>query len=317
MIKSYQEPYVIGMDGGGTKTKVCAADLNGHIFDSFLGGSMNINSQGVDGVRQNLAFIFEELRQKGADWALLKGICLGAAGISNPLARQTLKDCVLAAGITREPLILGDHEIALYGAHGCGKGLILIAGTGSVCYGMDGAGKQARAGGFGHLIDDEGSGYAIGRDVLGAIVRAEDGRQAPTCMKEAVLHQLNLASTAELIRYVYSPQTSKKEIAALAPCVMQGIDAHEAVAERILDKAAEQLAEMVFAVLRQLGLKTAELAFCGSVLLKNESLAKRLQKKIKCQYPEVACIYPKQEAAVGAVLSCLQAINNETDTKGM
>lgn len=315
MIKAYQKPYVIGMDGGGTKTKICIADLEGHVFDSFSGGSMNINSQGADGVRQNLASIFKELRQRGADWTFLRGICLGAAGISNPLARQTLKEAVLAAGITREPLILGDHEIALYGAHGCARGLILIAGTGSVCYGMDGNGKQARAGGFGHLIDDEGSGYAIGRDVLSAIVRAEDGRQAATCMKEAVLQKLNLTSIAQLIQYVYNPQTGKKEIAALAPLVMKGIEAKEEGAEEILDKAAQQLAEMVFAVLRQLDLNTAELAFCGSVLLKNENLAKRLQKKIKIQYPKVTCIYPKQEAAVGAVLGCLQEMQNQTDVK--
>lgn len=304
----YQKPYVIGMDGGGTKTKICSAYLDGTIFDSFTGGSMNINSQGEAGVKQNLAQIFNELKNRGADWPLLKGICLGAAGISNPLARQTLQASVQTAGIRIEPILLGDHQIALYGAHEAGQGIILIAGTGSVCYGIGENAQEVRVGGFGHLIDDEGSGYAIGRDVLSAVVRAEDGREQPTCMKEAVLAQLKLSGIAELIQYIYSPSTGKKEIAALAPIVMQGVQKKEQAAERILEKASDYLAEMVITAVRCLNRPQAEVAFCGSVLLKNEILAEKLKQKIHAVYPAVNCIKPKQDAAAGAVLRCLEEI---------
>lgn len=308
MNKQYANPFVLGMDGGGTKTKVCAAGLDGQIFDSFLGGSMNINSMGEAGVRQTMADIFGQLKARGADWTHLRGICLAAAGISNPLTRETLTASVLAAGIEKRPVIIGDHQAALYGAHGKGEGMILIAGTGSICYGLNHQGREARAGGFGHLIDDEGSGYALGRDVLSAVVQAEDGRKAPTCMRQAVLEQLGLSSIPELIQYVYSPQTGKKEIAALAPIVMKGLEAGEEAAAEILQKAAGHLAELVFPVAKKLSAEAGELAFCGSVITKNEVLIEMLKSKIQAVYPDLRCIRPRQDAAAGAVLRCLEEI---------
>ncbi len=308
MIDAYKYPYVIGMDGGGTKTKVCVMNLQGQEVDTLFGGSMNINSLGQEGVLKNMAVMFDELKSRGADWNLLKGICIGAAGVSNPLTRETLMASVKAAGIRVQPIIFGDHQAALYGAHGQGKGMILIAGTGSICYGMDGEGSEARTGGWGHLIDDEGSGYALGRDVLSAVVQAEDGRIPPTCMRKAVYKQLEIETVQELIKYVYAPTTGKKEIAALAPNVMVGLEAGEAAAFAIMDKAAEKLTAMVVPVAEKLRMEDGELAFCGSVITKNDVLIEKLKNKIGEKFPDLKCIQPRQDAAYGAALRSLEDI---------
>ena len=154
-------PFVIGMDGGGTKTKACIADLEGKVIDALEGGSMNVNSAGRDGVIQNITALLQAIQKRGWAWNGLRGLCLAAAGVSNPLTREVLEEAVRQAGIGIRPIIIGDHQAALYGAHRGGTGMILIAGTGSVCYGKNEQGQEARSGGFGHLIDDEGSAYAL------------------------------------------------------------------------------------------------------------------------------------------------------------
>ncbi len=308
MIDAYKNPFVVGMDGGGTKTKVCVMDLEGREVDVLFGGGMNINGLGREGVLRNMAAIFAELKERGAEWKQMKSLCIGAAGISNPDLLDTLKESVKAAGIEQEPIILGDHHAALYGAHGRGKGMILIAGTGSMCFGLDGQGGEARTGGRGYLIDDEGSGYALGRDVLSAIAYAEDGRIPPTCMREAVFNQLGIDNINDMIKFVYADTTGKKEIAALAPNIMLGLAAGEKVAFDAMEKAAEKLAEMVGPVVEKLQMQNGELAFCGSVITKNEVVIEKLKSKLKAKYPELKCIQPKMDAAFGSALRALEEV---------
>lgn len=306
MIDAYKKPYVIGMDGGGTKTKICVMDLEGHEIDVLFGGGMNINGLGREGVLRNMASMFTDLKSRSGDWSQMKSLCIGAAGISNPDLRDALLDSVKAADIELEPIILGDHHAALYGAHGQGKGMILIAGTGSMCFGMDGEGGEARTGGRGYLIDDEGSGYALGRDVLSAIAYAEDGRIPPTCMREAVFKQLGIDNINDMIKFVYADTTGKREIAALAPNIMLGLAAGEKVAFDAMEKAAEKLAEMVGPVVEKLQMQKGELAFCGSVITKNEVVIEKLKNKLHAKYPELQCISPKQDAAFGSALRALE-----------
>ena len=307
MIDAYKNPFVIGMDGGGTKTKVCIMDLEGREVDVIFGGGMNINGLGREGVLRNMAEIFAELKNRCGDWSLLKAVCIGAAGISNPELREALQLSVKLAGIEVDPVIFGDQHAALYGAHCQGKGIILIAGTGSICFGLDGKGGEARTGGWGYLIDDEGSGYALGRDVLAAIAQAEDGRIPPTCMRAPVFEQLGIENINGMIKFIYADTTGKKEIAALAIHIMKAYEAGEEVALASLENAAAKLAEMVVPVVRKLHLEDGEIAFCGSVITKNEVVIDKLKHKLSQLFPNLTCIQPKQDAAFGAALRALEA----------
>lgn len=308
MNDAYKNPYVIGMDGGGTKTKICVMDLQGREVDVLFGGGMNINGLGREGVLRNMAAMFDDLKSRSGDWGQLRSLCIGAAGVSNPDLRAALLDSIKTAGIEIEPIIFGDQHAALYGAHCQGKGIILIAGTGSVCYGMDGMGGEARTGGWGYLIDDEGSGYALGRDVLAAIAQAEDGRIPPTCMREPVFAQLGIDNINDMIKFIYADTTGKKEIAALAIHIMKGLEAGEAVAYASIEKAAEKLTEMVVPVVRKLKMEEGELAFCGSVITKNDVVIEKLKNRLKEKFPALQCIQPKQDAAYGAALRSLEEV---------
>ena len=153
--------FTAGIDGGGTKTTVECRDAQGAVLCRKTFGAFNLNSIGEDAFRGLLAEITGFFSGLGGCGAL----CIGAAGVSNSRVRELTAEAVGQAGIRRWRLA-GDHETALYGALAGGPGCALIAGTGSICCGRNAAGGFARAGGWGHLIDDGGSGYALGRDAL-------------------------------------------------------------------------------------------------------------------------------------------------------
>src|SRR5690606_12096698 len=124
-----------------------------------------------------------------------------------------------------------------------GAGILLIAGTGSSAWARGVDGRTARAGGWGHLLGDEGSGYALGVAALRAVARAHDGRAPSTDLRDAVLRHANVAAPEALIAWAAS--AAKAEIAALAPCVAEAAAADDAVARAIVDRAARDLADHV------------------------------------------------------------------------
>lgn len=321
MNPKYQEPFAAGFDCGGTKTVVTAADLKGEVFDTFTGGAMNINSLPETVVKDNLFELLQELKRRSGSNSFpetLQSLCFGIAGASNPHTQQVLSEVLHSAGFTRKWYMIGDYQAFLYGAHGSMGGMILISGTGSVAYGekqvfaADGTSGMIsrRAGGWGHLIDDEGSAYAIGRGVLSAVVQAEDGRIPPSVMRMEVMDTLQIDSVAQLIEYVYSPKTGKREIAGLAPLVMKGYEAGEKAAADILKKASEGLCRMASSVITRLDWKNGPLAFGGSVLTKNSVIAQMTEQQLTEEFPQLRIVAPKYDASTGAALYAVKMENN-------
>ena len=314
MDEKYQQPFFLGLDCGGTKTKAVAASMDGTVFDTVLGDGVNVNSFGYKRSFANLMDVLRRLAQKSGNFACLKGLCIGVAGISNADTRKVCLTAAKESGLSIQPYLAGDYLTALYGAHGKGEGILLISGTGSVCCGLY-DGTVYRTGGWGHLIDDEGSAYAIGRDVLSAVVRAEDGRDPATVMTKLVYKQTGLHSIPELIGYVYDPANGKKEIASLAAIVMKGYEAGEETAKRILEKAAGNLSELVITTARKCGRPDARIAFHGSVLLRNDVLYTMTKERIRQKLPSSEVIRPLYDAAQGAVLYTLEKLRSIGERK--
>jgi N-acetylglucosamine kinase-like BadF-type ATPase len=147
----------------------------------------------------------------------------------------------------------------------------VISGTGSLAYGENAAGRSVRAGGWGYLLGDEGSGYAIGLAALRAVARAADGRGHATALTEAVLAHWSLPCPQALIRHVYGGGMEREDIAALAPLVMRTAKDGEAVARAILEDAGRELALAAQAVIERLALPApVPCALAGGVLLHSE-----------------------------------------------
>lgn len=293
--------YYCGWDGGGTKTEVCVLRENGETVSRSF-GPLNANGASRETVEQTVRDAVEYMPE---DCAML---VIGMAGVSNRDAAALVERAVRGTGYLGPLRLVGDQEIALAGAIR-GHGAVLIAGTGAICYGRDRDGNSFRVGGWGYLIDDGGSGYAIGRDILTAAARSEDGRGKDTCLKQAVFDALNVQDIRGVITWLHAPGTGKKEIAALAPLLLPALDQGDKAALVIAKKAAEDLAELALAGWRKTGMEDGEIAMTGSILNRYAPIRAMTEERVRAALPKVSVISPRYSPAYGAAVMAKEAIS--------
>ena len=293
--------YYCGWDGGGTKTEVCAIDPAGNKLASAAFGPLNVNGASREAVAETVVQCVRFMLDHEREWGQCGFLVIGMAGVSNENAVRMLENAVRDAGYSGPMRLEGDQEIALSGAVE-GPGAVLIAGTGAICFGRDAAGSRFRVGGYGYLIDDGGSGYAIGRDILAAVVRAADGRGESTPLQDMTFEKLGVSDIRGMITWLYSPETGKKEVASLAPLLLRAMDMGDAAAARIAEKASRDLAELAVTLWRKSGMKGGELALTGSVMNHYPFIRARAIELVRAALPQVAVDSPKHTPARGAAL---------------
>ena len=297
--------YFCGWDGGGSTTKALALDAQGSAIAEAVFGPLNPNGASLDTVKKTITDAVRWMASLPGGLSGCRGLVAGMAGVSNRQAAQTVEDAVRASGYAGSFRLLGDHEIALAGAIQ-GHGAILIAGTGAVCFGRDMAGNPFRTGGYGYLIDDGGSGYALGRDILAAVVRAFDGRGSATCLTDLVYQQLHIQNISQLVTWLYAPETGKKEIGSLAPLLLKALEENDAAAQAIADQAVADLAELVIASWRKTDMTDGELAFFGSIFQYYTCIREGLMQRLDEALPGVNIIEAHHPAAHGAATLAIQ-----------
>jgi len=301
--------YVAGIDGGGTKTAVTLADENGEAKHAFVTGPINYNGQDEDSIRASFEEIFRTIGRECGGLEHCAEVVAGAAGVSNPAVPSKLASLARSCGYEGGFFVTGDHETAHRGALDRPHGIVLIAGTGSICYGRNEAGVERRAGGCGFILDDEGSGYAVGRELLSAVVRAEDGRLPPTAITSLVYDRLGMSSVRQLIAFVHDKRTNKKDIAALAPLLTEACELGDSAALAIAARSAAALEELVVPVAEKLAMQKGDTALAGSVLLRNEHVRTALTDLLKRRYPGMSVFPAKRDAAWGAVRMALDRLH--------
>lgn len=296
-----QNAYYIGMDGGATKCETWVEFEDQIPPVHITGGPINICSNSLAAVAQNLSSIFEQVQQQCGDLAFCRGICIGVAGFSNPATEPFFKRQATIHAPHAAIVITSDAHVALYGALLADEGIILVSGTGSVCYGAK-KNRIHRAGGYGHLLDDEGSGYAIGRDILLAVLKAWDGRGKSTILTELIKDKHAFENASDIIAFVYDDATGKKGMAAFAPLLTAGCLADDEICLAIADQAAQSLMELVTAVVSTLELDHSRLALSGSILTKEPFVKASLLQSLSRLYPNLQICQPQGTMAEGAAL---------------
>lgn len=284
--------FIAGIDGGGTHTRLEIRDENNRNACRTEFGPFNLNSIGEDAFRHLLREVFSAC----GDMRECAGLCIGGAGISNPAVGSILREELAKADFHGKWKLCGDQEIALRGAMD-EPGIALIAGTGSICFGRNHRGETARSGGFGHLIDDGGSGYALGRDVFSAAVRAADGRGDDEEILRAVYARLGGSGTETIVSFVYGRETDKASIARFSEIALTLAEKEDDGALRILRRGAEELHDMVSAVKFRLKLSHCPIALMGG-LLREENIYRHMVKERLSPLGDV--IYPAHDPLWGA-----------------
>jgi N-acetylglucosamine kinase-like BadF-type ATPase len=242
--------YVIGIDAGGTKTVGLLADETGQVLAEVRGTGANLQTHGELEVEKVFDDIMEELRQGRT----ISAVGLGIAGVDRPHDEGVIRGILRRLGHRETAKVVNDAAIALVAGAPDGIGIVVLAGTGSIAYGADRAGKTARSGGFGFLLADEGSGYWLGHQALRSVVRASDGRGPATRIMPILFETLEVSSVGELVPRVYEKGLPKHRIAALAGVVQRGLDEGDEVAAALIEGGARELSLAARAVARQLDL---------------------------------------------------------------
>jgi len=245
--------HVLGIDAGGTKTVCLLADERGEVLADAASGGANLQAAGELEVEKVLHDVMERtLAQRDVR---PEAICLGIAGADRPSDAQAVQSIMRRIGRNTRVVVVSDALIALVAGAGDQPGVVIVAGTGSIAYGRDAAGRAARAGGWGYLLGDEGGGFWIGRAALSAVVRQFDGRGPATRLTDLVLTEMRLDTPVELIQAVYERGLPGPAVAGLADLVQQAMLAGDAVAAEILTRAAGELVAAAASVVTRLGMR--------------------------------------------------------------
>ncbi len=310
-----KDAYVVGIDGGGTKTAAILTDLSGKTLAEDTGGPSNFQMIGVDQAAQVLLSVIQGCCKKaGCTPSDITSVVAGLTGAGRESDQERMKKAFLdhgrEFGAEFDHLIIeSDARIALEGAFKGSSGIILIAGTGSIAFGKAQDGTILRVGGWGRMIGDEGSGYAIGRDGLNIVSKELDGRGKKTLLSQLVADQFGLSSQERIIGSVYR---NNFDIASLAPAVIEAAAKHDMECERILNRAAFELSEHVRALTFKIeraarGTRTKiPLSFIGGLLTAESVFSRVVKHKIEYSLPQVMVVRPQSSPAFGAVLMALE-----------
>jgi glucosamine kinase len=302
------ESIVVGIDGGGTKTRALLADEHGEVIAEAVGAGSAVRPHEVERSAGIIAGVVRDVLEQGEMRdARPRVLCIGVAGAGRETERQALWESLVAQQLADDVVVQSDFAVALDDAFGDGPGVLLIAGTGSSAFARGPTGATARCGGWGPNIGDEGSGAWIGRRALSVVAAASDGREPETALTGAILTATEQPETSELIRWAAS--ATPAAYATLAPVVMTVADAGDLRANSIISMAVEELALHVRALARKLFADeraSVPLALTGGLLARQSSFRKRLEHRLKSAVPGAQIRSEEVDPARGAVRGALR-----------
>lgn len=304
------EPLVVGVDGGGTKTLVWVAGEDAQPLGEATGPASAV----IPGAERHSAEVIgdtvrEALRAAGREDARPVVLCAGLAGVGRQAQRGALLSALEELDLADEIMVRADAAIALDDAFGEGPGILLIAGTGSVAFARGPTGDETRAGGWGPICGDEGSGAWIGRRALSVVTAAADGREPETALTGALLTVAEVNDVEDLVPW--AAHATPAQLATIAPVVHAVAEAGDLRANALLSLAAEELVLHVRALARRLfGDERAAIpvALSGGLLAAGGPLRRRVEHRLRSAVPGVQ-LHPEAVVAVrGAVRTALRVL---------
>lgn len=307
--------FFLGVDGGASKTWATLIDNSKNILGKGQTKGSNAKEIGFPSAKKNIeksikiAFGSRKPPQLTA--------CLALAGVDTAYDQkiwldQIKSDPFFSQILTEPPLILNDSRAALRAGTTEKDALVVIAGTGSHCYGKNSQGGQARSSGLGKILSDQGSAYAIGTSILKAVVKSLDGRAPKTLLTDLIFEKFNIKTIEELYLLVSKNSWGKIEIAKIANLAEIAAEKGDKQALQILYDAAYELALMVKAVSEKLGLVKRDytVVTTGSVLLKNKTVKEKFREEVLKLSPLAKFVTPKIDSAEAAALLAMEGANS-------
>lgn len=310
MVAEESVRYVLGIDAGASKTVALLADEHGEIHGRALAPGANVHVYGEEGVERTLRQVVAELDLPTP----ISAACIGIAGADRSVEKRAMRRLWQHLGLDCPVEIVQDAIVALVAGARERLGIVLVAGTGTISYGIDPQGHEARSSGWGHLLGDEGSAFWLGHQVLRRSVRAVEGRGPATVLSDMVAEELGVDLPSGLVPWVYDQGPYVHRIARLVGLLHRGLEQGDAMALEVLEEGSRHLANAVHAVARQLRFDHSyPLVYSGGAFAACPELADRVSEKLDLPgaSPRVIDCEPAQ-GAVTLALGCLEATSAGT-----
>ncbi|MEH2148646.1 N-acetylglucosamine kinase [Nostoc sp.] len=317
--------YVLGIDGGGSKTVCVLMDDSCQVLGRGEAGPSNYQSIGIEATLQSIQSAIHNAVEVTIikNTVNIEAICLGLAGVGRAADIEVVKGLVQELQNNKslpiiwalQPaniVICNDALIALVGGIGQPVGIVVASGTGSIVFGRNHQGHTKRVGGWGYILGDEGSAYKIAVSGMNAALKYYDGREISTSLLEAFKQHLDLESIEDLIELIYRREWGVKQIAALAPIVDLAAASGDIVANMIIDDAVKELVKATSTIIDAIfnSDSVLEVVTTGSVWLGRCKIHERFAASLVNKFPKVNVIFPRDEPAYGAGLLALQTTQN-------
>lgn len=288
----------MGIDGGGSNCRVVITDENMNELIRVMRGAVNPNTVGREIASARIQDAMREALLR-LDSGIVAGVGIGVAGASSGYAEDWLRDTIQAVLPDTFIAPASDNEIALVGGTGERYGLLLLAGTGSVGFGMNREGDKLQVGGWGYILGDTGSGFWIGLQALKLLIHYTDTGKALSPFVEKVAAYLKENGDTHLVEWVYVQQENPiPVIAKMASVVLNAAERGDNEALAIIEKGTNAISEMESILLNRLKLENPPLVFAGGLLTSENVYSKRLLEKLNLK----ALPQAKYEPVIGAAL---------------
>jgi N-acetylglucosamine kinase len=298
------EMYVVGVDGGATKT-VALIGTGTRILGRGESGSSNYHNIGTEAAGKAIGAAVANAKKQARlrMGGRVKIAVVALAGIDSAEGVRITRGFVRRANLARETFVIHDSVSALYAATRGRPGIIVNSGTGCFAAGINGAGEYVRVGGWGYLIDDKGSAFDIGMRAITAGFRMTDGRTPRTPLPTLLMKRLEVRMFDEILDMVYSNELGVEEIADLAPLVSRAAG-RDGVCRQILREAGASIAELACTAARRLKLTDASfsLAMVGGVFGSGRYFLEPFTSRVRDECPHARFLRLEDEPARGAYL---------------
>jgi N-acetylglucosamine kinase-like BadF-type ATPase len=309
--------YIVTVDGGKTKTVCAVLDAEGNVLSYATGRAIGSSLLDQQTIEFNLrSVVFDALARSSLGAEDIGVASFSVCDLDTKELMSNMERIILKLGfkgkVFLEPDFVSAYYVATHGKPGVG----VIAGTGSMAYGENGSGGRARAGGWGWLINDEGSGFWIGAKALNAVARAYDGLSKETSLSEAICKELNLSDCLDLMNFTYKDRSADPLLASrIAPLVDLAAQEGDSQAIRILEQAAHELSLMALTVSRRLELtKEKHVVGCIGSVFKSNIVLERFKETMKREEKEVEIRGPYIDYAplMGPTVIALKELGTES-----
>ncbi len=305
-----QKKYFIGIEGGGTKSSALLCNSEGKIISQAKGKATNPNVVGFEQSAKTIQkLIVDCCRKAKCPLQEISSIVVGTAGGGNKTNQLRLKKELqkfLSGKCFAKITVSNDAKIAVESALGNKSGIVIIAGTGSILYGKNKSGKTFRIGGYGKIIGDEGSGFAIARDALREVTKSYDRKIAPTNLTNAALKFFKVKSVEELPSRISKQST---DITAFAPYVIQLASKKDFQSLFVVEYHCNELLQQLHTMLNNFpNTEKLSIVLLGGLLENKNFYSEMLKEKITQYFPQLNIRKTKFPAVYGAILLSLKNV---------